>query len=312
MPKWILALSAAAISLFSAGCSPADLSTLQPEVKAPAEFEPFLPTTNDAGETPSQAEVGELFSDQSEVEEAGGDPETCRSRSGSVILYSFASPRNQSPVEGRIYLPPCYRAGDPFGLPSLYLLHGAAASDQQWDDLGITEAADRLIAGGEIPPLIIIMPREPTFHHPAENPFGEQLIKDLLPWVDSHYATRAKRSHRAIGGLSRGGNWAVRLGLLHWSSFGYIGAHSTPLFRGDLRRLPGWLDGIPDPLAPALYLDIGAGDQHLGEARELEAQLADLGAVYEWHLNPGTHTDEYWKAHLEEYLLWYTQDWGDS
>jgi len=294
------------------GCSPADLSTLQPEVTATAEFEPFPPSTNNHSETTSQTEGGAPLSEESDVEEVGGEPEPCRSRSGSVVRYSFASPRDQSPVEGRIYLPPCYRAKDASDFPSLYLLHGAAASDQQWDDLGITEAADRLIASGEIPPLIIVMPREPTFYHPAENPFGEQLIKDLLPWVDSHYATRAKRSHRAIGGLSRGGNWAVRLGLLHWSSFAYIGAHSAPLFRGDLSRLPGWLDGIPSPLAPALYLDIGAGDQHLGEARELEAQLADLGAVYEWHLNPGTHTDEYWKAHLEEYLLWYTQDWEDS
>jgi enterochelin esterase-like enzyme len=31
-------------------------------------------------------------------------------------------------------------------------------SDRQWEDLGIAQAADRLINAGEIAPLIIVMP----------------------------------------------------------------------------------------------------------------------------------------------------------
>ena len=30
---------------------------------------------------------------------------------------------------------------------------------------------------------------------------------------------------------------------------------------------------------------------------------------HEWYLYPGFHEDKYWKAHLEQYIRWYTREW---
>ena len=153
--------------------------------------------------------------------------------------------------------------------PTLYMLHGATETDSQWDDLGLDEWADTLILEKEISPLIIIMPREITWIILPENPFGDHLITAIIPWIDNHYQTLENRDYRAIGGMSRGGNWAVRLGLLHWGMFGSIGAHSTPLFLGDLKRVPGWVEIIPTSQTPRILMDIGEDDNNLADAQAL-------------------------------------------
>jgi enterochelin esterase-like enzyme len=167
-----------------------------------------------------------------------------------------------------------------------------------------------LISKSAIYPMIIIMPRELTWVYLPGNPFGDALVTELLPWVESHYQTLEGRQYRALGGLSRGGNWAIRIGLLHWGMFGTIGAHSTPLFYGDLERLPGWIEAIPASRYPRIYLDIGQGDNNLEAARNLEKALTGLEVPHEWIINPGLHDAAYWRTHLEDYLLWYSEAWG--
>lgn len=224
----------------------------------------------------------------------------------------YQIPWQDETLTGRIYLPPCYDQDPDRLYPTLYLLHGATETDQEWDELGIDETADRLIAQGSIPPLLIIMPREITWLSVAQNPFGDRLAQVVVPWVEEHYRVQPDRQHRAVGGLSRGGNWAVRLGLLHWGLFGSLGAHSTPLFFGDLPRVPEWLEAIPQEMVPRIYLDIGEGDNNLKDAQSFYQALVKAGVTPEWHLNPGLHNAAYWKAHLEEYLLWYSAGWQDD
>ena len=231
----------------------------------------------------------------------------CQEEAGTVLPYEI--PWKDELLTGRIYTPPCYGSEGERAYPALYMLHGATESDQQWDDLGLDEWADSLISGGDIPPLIIIMPREVTWIVLPENPFGDHLIKAVIPWVDANYRTLDDRAYRAIGGMSRGGNWAVRLGLLHWGLFGSIGAHSTPLFIGDLNRVPGWAEIIPAAKTPRILLDIGQDDNNLAEAERLHDALLDLGIAHDWRLYPGLHDEAYWRAHLEEYLKWYSEGW---
>lgn len=234
----------------------------------------------------------------------------CSGGRGSIERYQIDW--QDETLTGRIYFPPCYTWDLDRSYPTLYLLHGATKTDQEWDDLGIDESADQLIVQGKIPPLLIVMPREITWKSVAENPFGDRLVQVVVPWVESHYRTLPDRQHRAIGGMSRGGNWAVRLGLLHWGLFGSLGAHSTPLFYGDLKRVPGWLEAIPPQMMPRIYLDIGEGDKNLQDAQAFQHVLVKAGVNPEWHLYPGLHNEEYWKAHLEEYLEWYSAGWDDD
>lgn len=231
----------------------------------------------------------------------------CVEISGSIEAYQIS--RGGVEISGRVYTPPCYEFDTDRGYPTLYLLHGATEDDQQWVDLGIADRADQLISESAIPPLIIVMPLELTWVPLPENPFGDYLVTELLPWIETEYRTLADRDYRAIGGLSRGGNWSLRIGLLHWGMFGSVGAHSTPLFYGDLERIPGWIEVIPDSRMPRIYLDIGEGDNNLEAAQNLENVLNKLEVTHDWNIYPGLHEDLYWKAHLGEYLLWYSSGW---
>jgi enterochelin esterase-like enzyme len=189
------------------------------------------------------------------------------------------------------------------------LIHGSNNDDSQWDEIGADEAADRLIIAAEISPMIILMPRDRQWTDPIEDPFGNALIGDILPWVEANYRTIPDREFRAIGGLSRGASWAVHLGLSHWELFGAIGGHSLPVFVTDPQRIERWLNEIPEQELPRIYLDIGENDYLRQYAAWFEALLTARGIPHEWYLFPGRHNETYWQTHVEQYLRWYAAGW---
>jgi enterochelin esterase-like enzyme len=213
------------------------------------------------------------------------------------------------PLQANVYLPPCYAAHPAERYPVLYLFHGQGSTDDQWIRLGATTAADRLIASGQVPPFIIVMPYDPLWREPDQYGFEDAVIQDLLPAIDSRFRTLPGPTHRAVGGLSRGSGWAFHLGLSRPDLFGAIGAHSVVLFGEDSRRLDDWLAAIPPASMPRIYLDIGDYDGGLASARILEGLLTADGIPHEWHLNLGSHNESYWSAHVEEYLRWYAAGW---
>jgi enterochelin esterase-like enzyme len=214
-------------------------------------------------------------------------------------------------MEYRVYLPPCYNQLAEQRFPVLYLIHGQGFNDDQWERLGMAEIANTLIAAGEIPPLIIVMPRDRYWSQPTENMFGQVVDNQLLPRIDENYRTIANRDHRAIGGLSRGASWALHIGLSRWESFASIGMHSLPVFWTDLPHVREWLDSIPNGAMPRMYMDLGDKDrpQISKSAVWFEELLTERGIPHEWHLYPGYHEEAYWQAHVEEYIRWYTERW---
>jgi enterochelin esterase-like enzyme len=228
---------------------------------------------------------------------------------GTIESGEVETPLLDQALQYQIYLPPGYDTQRYKRYPVLYLLHGVGYTDDQWLRLGIATTADRLISQAEISPLIIVMPNEEGSSLPDQTSFGEAVATDLVDWIDSNYRTLTNRSDRAIGGLSRGASWSVRLGLIYWQTFGSIGAHSYPMFYGDNSQIPDWLEAIPSDSYPRIYLDIGAKDPGLQVVLKFEDYLTQQNIPHEFHLNIGYHEEGYWKAHVEEYLLWYAADW---
>ena len=233
----------------------------------------------------------------------------CLSEGGNIAVKSIQSRLLPQPLAFRVYTPPCYAQNTSQRYPVLYIIHGQTYNDDQWDRLGLDERADQLIAEGKIPPLIIVMPRDRIWKQPPENNFGKALVSDLVPEIDKTYRTIPERKYRAVGGLSWGANWAVHLGLTHWELFGTIGAHSLPVFSTDGPRLATWLDEIPKSDLPRIYMDAGEHDRWLQYTLWFEDLLTQKGIPHEWHLFTGYHDEAYWSSHVEDYLLWYTQDW---
>jgi enterochelin esterase-like enzyme len=212
-------------------------------------------------------------------------------------------------MEVRVYLPPCYLPESQEGYPVLYLIHGMNNTEEQWIQLGVDEVATQLIQSGEVSPFIIVMPRDRLWEEPSLTPFDEVFIDELIPWVETHYAARSERAFRAVGGLSRGGMWAIHFGFGNWDLFGAIGGHSAPVFWEDARLLKTWLDTIPSDQWPRIYLDIGEKD-YLSESNTWLVNLLNARNIpHEHYLFPGYHEDSYWAAHVETYLRWYSAEW---
>lgn len=231
---------------------------------------------------------------------------------GRVEVYEFTTVLLPNPLIYRIYLPPCYDEEPERTYPVVYLIHGQTYSDTQWDRLGAPESADKLIATGEAVPFIIVMPRDRVWREPTEDNFGLAVEQSLIPWVDERYRTIPDRAHRAIGGLSRGGAWAVHLGLSHWELFSAVGVHSGFAFQSDVQALYLWLNNIPAGMSPRIYMDLGDEDRPeiTKSAAWLEDLLTRFDIPHEYHMFVGEHEEDYWQAHVEDYLRWYSMDWG--
>jgi enterochelin esterase family protein len=56
--------------------------------------------------------------------------------------------------------------------------------------------------------------------------FEEVMIKEIIPMIDATYRTIADREHRAMAGLSMGGNQTCQITFHNLDKFSYIGAFS--------------------------------------------------------------------------------------
>lgn len=149
---------------------------------------------------------------------------------GTTEVIQFESETLERPYEYYVYLPAGYGAEADTRYPVVYLLHGRGDDHYAWlNGVGVLDA---LIAAGEIPPLIAVMPYMPSSDEagyyidslytgedfPAE-PVETAFFNDLIPHVDATYPTIAAREGRAIGGYSMGGYGALRYALAHPEMF---------------------------------------------------------------------------------------------
>jgi enterochelin esterase-like enzyme len=235
----------------------------------------------------------------------------CWKQGGKIEISSLPSKILPPSLDFRIYSPPCYDQQASRRYPVLYLFHGQRFNDDQWDRLGVGEVMDRLVAAGEIAPFIIVMPRDRYDGIPDEDHFPQAIVEELVPYIDNAYRTQADRFHRAVGGLSRGGGWAIHLGISNWELFGALGAHSPGIFFRDAQYMRKWLDTIPTSSFPRIYIDIGDRDspEMLSATNWFEKLLNDRDIPHDWYLFSGAHAESYWASHVEQYLRWYAQDW---
>ncbi|MCB9418515.1 MAG: hypothetical protein H6667_01820 [Ardenticatenaceae bacterium] len=213
----------------------------------------------------------------------------------------------------RIYLPPCYgENGRTY--PTLYMLPGNNQTDAIWDSLGLDETAEQAIQNDEIPPQIIVMPEGGWI---ALNSSGGSfsyesvIMDDLIPFIETTYCAWSDPAGRAIGGLSRGGYWALEIAFRHAEQFASVGGHSASLY--DIAAGPDLNPqhtGLTHNLGQLrIYLDIGENDSGIGNTRKLHEDLTAQEIPHTWVLNQGGHDNAYWSAHLREYLDWYSAGW---
>jgi enterochelin esterase-like enzyme len=184
---------------------------------------------------------------------------------GAVASVHYNSTALGGIRRAHVYTPPGYEAGST-KYPVFYLLHGAGDVDDSWTSVGRAGfILDNLIAAGKAKPMIVVMPAghvngagkalgsPPAPAAPVitpvgqPDPFAQDFVTDLMPYIEKHYRVLTDRQSRAIAGLSMGGGQTLNIAFAHLDKFAYIGVFSSGIFSGGGR---GRGDAAPATPAP--------------------------------------------------------------
>jgi enterochelin esterase family protein len=140
-----------------------------------------------------------------------------------------------------VYLPPGYDTSSA-RYPVVYVLTGFTGrgtmllNESAWEE-NIAQRMDRLIAQGQVRPMILIMPDCFTriggsqyLNSPAVGRYEDHVIQELVPFVDGKYRTQPDRDHRGVVGKSSGGYGSVILGMRHPDVFGFMASHAGDMY----------------------------------------------------------------------------------
>ena len=172
---------------------------------------------------------------------------------GNVLIKNYYAKTINSWRRIFVYTPPDYEKKAQSRYPVLYLQHGGGEDERVWIEMGRTNLIlDNLLAEGKVTPMIVVMETSYMpgagvpgrgaapgggaaagagrgfggFGGPGGGPYGQLMVNDLIPWIDSNFRTLADKDHRAMAGLSMGGMQTASVTMANLDKFSYIGLFS--------------------------------------------------------------------------------------
>jgi len=231
-----------------------------------------------------------------------------------------------------VYLPRGYRRFSRRRYPVLYLQDGQnvfdAATSFSGVEWGVDEAAERLIKGNLIEPLIVVAvantgeqrideyaPTRGVIDAKAKRKkrskglarkYGHFLMDELKPYIDRKYRTNPGAEFTGLGGSSLGGLVTLTIGILYPQVFSRLIVMSPSIWWDDfaIYRL---VDSIQQKPPLKIWLDIGTAEPGWEQARELVNRLLEKG----WKLQKdleymeaqgADHSEAAWAARVEPAL----------
>jgi len=160
---------------------------------------------------------------------------------GDVVTREFKSTALGRDWKYEVYLPSGYETSR-LRYPVLYLLHGNNGSGNDWVKYGkVQSVADGLIASGDMPPAVIVMPDAGvTWYVDRKEKMEAAVLRDLFPEVEKNLRVLRTREGRLIGGLSMGGYGSLRFVLKY-----------PELFAAAALLSPAIYDPLPPPNSSA-------------------------------------------------------------
>ncbi len=219
---------------------------------------------------------------------------------GNVQQVLFHSPSTGAERRAFVYTPAEYDKNPTKRYPVLYLQHGWGENEYAWSNQGYANLImDNLIAAGQCKPFIIVM----TYGMTNDVKFGgigqftaqefeTVLVDELVPYVDSHFRTIAKRESRAMAGLSMGGIETKLITLRRPQVFGYWGLLSGGTYA------PADLEGKQTPRL--IFTSCGSKENPAGVKSSIET-LKGAGFNAVSYVSEGTaHEFLTWRRSLKE------------
>ena len=244
-------------------------------------------------------------------------------------------------VRYSVYLPPDYETSDR-KYPVVYLLHGYTDDNTGWLQFGeVNRYADKAIADGTIPPMIIIMPNGDSSwyinSYDGKEKYEDFFVKEFMPSVEKTYHIKAEKKYRGVAGLSMGGYGTLIYALKYPELFAAAAPLSAAVFDDDAvvatpadryegvfgklygrnlkdreRLNKDWYDNSvlkivekksADELKKVRYwIDCGDDDFLTKGNCLLHIALTEKRVPHEYRVRDGAHTWTYWRTGITDAL----------
>jgi enterochelin esterase-like enzyme len=224
----------------------------------------------------------------------------------------------------QVYTPPGYSKDKKY--PVLYLLHGIGGDENEWTRGGVANVIlDNLYADKKAVPMIVVLPngraakdltaRDPIPRQsPAFAAFEDDLLKDLIPFIEKNYSAKTDRESRALAGLSMGGGQSLNFGLNNLDTFAWVGGFSS----APNTKPPA--DLVKDPVEATkklrlLYVICGDKDGLIRISQGVHDMLDEKKVPHIYNVVPGgRHDFNVWKSGLYHFsqLLFREQEQGKN
>jgi enterochelin esterase-like enzyme len=210
--------------------------------------------------------------------------------------------------KARVYTPPGYSRDQKY--PVLYLLHGIGGDENEWPRGGAPDTIlDNLYADKKAVPMIVVMPngraskdakaRDPfPKQGPAFAAFEDDLLRDLIPFIEKTYSVKADRESRALAGLSMGGGQSLNFGLGNLDTFAWVGGFSSA---PNTRRPAELIKDHAEAARKLKLLYVACGDQDglFRISEGVHRMLDEKKVPHVYRVIPdGRHDFKVWKSDL--------------
>jgi enterochelin esterase family protein len=215
-----------------------------------------------------------------------------------------------------VYIPPEYNAVADSKYPVLYLLHGSGDDESAWLKVGkIDHIADNLHSQEKLGPTIIVMPyghaipdgqRTHGKYNNGVLAFEDDLINDLIPFVEKRYRVKAESRYRAIAGLSMGGGQSLFVGLRNSDKFQWVAGFSSSVSASSADRFLADLKDRPSEVneqLSLLWIGCGKDDFLLQRNEEFIQWLKDADIAHSYQVTEGGHQWRVWRKYAAEILV---------
>ncbi len=244
-------------------------------------------------------------------------------KTDTIVVHSPSMKKN---IKACVVIPENYNNTEK-SFPVLYLLHGYGGNYATFikNFPVISEAADQygmllVCADGGLSGWYMDSPVDSLMRYET------YITKELVPFIDSTYATIIHREGRAIMGLSMGGHGALYLTIRHQQMFGAAGSMSGCLDlrpfsnNWDLSGRLGSIDTYPENWEEnsvinmlgrikndslSIITDCGVDDVFISVNRQVHEKMISLNISHDYIERPGGHTREYWSSALPYQLLYF-------
>ncbi|NLU38853.1 MAG: hypothetical protein GXX78_08190 [Bacteroidales bacterium] len=244
---------------------------------------------------------------------AGYDVPQASVAHGQIDSITYKSKTVGSSRKALIYTPPGYSKSKKY--PVLYLLHGIGGDEREWFNGGQPQVIlDNLFAQGKVEPMIVVLPNGRAIKDDRATgnimapdkvagfaAFENDLLNDLIPFIEKKYPVLQDREHRAIAGLSMGGGQSLNFGLGNLDRFAWVGGFSSAPNTKSAQEL------FPDPAKSKeqlklLFISCGDKDGLISFSKRTHEYAKANQVPHIYYVIPGgVHDFNVWKESLYQY-----------